>query len=1305
MKRFLWLVVLVFLLTSKNVWSKNKYNDYEITYQNNNSLIIEYRPEHISFDTVIVNQREYLKPDFHLASPANETGEPMLQVRNFILGIPLQGKVNVTVISSDYKTVTGARILPVPKLEKDGDFTREVYREGDAFQQARMIPETAAELANPGYIRNQRVITLKISPIQYNPAENLVVIYQKIRVRIQFSEMGSMQTQSRQRSDFETIIDRGLINSKQAKKWRVQRPLTTAKRENVRQIGFSYKIPIYEPGVYKITGSFLSENGVDISSIDPETIKMYNNGGKQLPRDIDAERPDGLVENPILVYGTEDESFDESDYLIFYGKGVSGWEFNNSSQQYEHYLHIYDNKNIYFLVFNDGIKGERIQTEDNSGISGAEFVSSARRRIFFEKDENNLISGGVDWYGHEFSEIESQKSYQLMLDQPVLNGTINFRFKFKGGSSHYHRFIMELNENQISTFNLSNKYERITSASYSSAYQNGPHDLIIRYLNTQIGSKAYLDWYEVEYPCQLNASKGSLSFFSPSEPDIYKYNLTGFDETPLALDITKVTEVRQMKLESNVNGWTFIDTVQGGKSSRFYVVEKSGYKIPTKILEDEISQLRSTFNQADLLIITHNDFYDQAVRFKSHKEAYDSISVFLCDIQDVYDEFSSGVSDPVAIRDFVKYCYDFWAKRPTMLLLFGDGDYDYRNILSSNDNNWIPPFEYKGDNHNAARATDDWYTYVSGNDTYMDLSVGRFPVQTIREAEAVVDKIILYESNPVFDWWRNLFTLIGDDEYGGTGSNKEVTHINATERIANNVIPSRYELKKIYLTEYPEVLSRKPDAKADVIKQINKGTVWVNFIGHGNREDLAHERVFEKNKDMSKLENKEKHCFFYAATCHFGRYDKPDDQSGAEQLLTSTEGIGAIGTIAASRECSPTPNEALNELLLQELLTTESSIRIGEAFVIAKNKNNYLNNDEKYILFADPSMQLGVPKANSVITEIEPDTLKALDKVTVKGKIEKQGAVWTGFDGTVYLQCFDSKKDIKYITEDVSFSYSLSGNAIFRGKKEINGATYEFSFIIPKDLSYGGTTARVSTYFHSKNRDGNGSRELLPVGGSSDLDDVQGPEINLYFTGYENFISGDMVEEDPELVASLIDDKSGINITEEIGHKIMLYVDDQDPINVTQNFQYNKDSYLAGKVNYTLHGLSDGEHTILLKAWDNANNSSKKTISFEIVPEDELRIEEVLNYPNPMQESTHFTFKLNKDADIVIKIYTVSGRVVCRLSSLSGFSGFNMIPWDGRDEIGDPVANGVYLYKITAKTYETDTSLKKEKIGKLIIMR
>ena len=123
-------------------------------------------------------------------------------------------------------------------------------------------------------------------------------------------------------------------------------------------------------------------------------------------------------------------------------------------------------------------------------------------------------------------------------------------------------------------------------------------------------------------------------------------------------------------------------------------------------------------------------------------------------------------------------------------------------------------------------------------------------------------------------------------------------------------------------------------------------------------------------------------------------------------------------------------------------------------------------------------------------------------------------------------------------------------------------------------------------------------------------------------------------------------------------------------------------------------------HLLTIKAWDNANNSSQKNIRFEIVADGSLILKDVLNYPNPFFQSTTFTFYLNNEAQLGVKIYTIAGRLITRIENISGFFGFNMIPWDGLDQDGDSVANGVYIYKIYAKNADQAV----EYIGKLIKM-
>ncbi|MFO7445142.1 MAG: T9SS type A sorting domain-containing protein, partial [Ignavibacteriaceae bacterium] len=115
----------------------------------------------------------------------------------------------------------------------------------------------------------------------------------------------------------------------------------------------------------------------------------------------------------------------------------------------------------------------------------------------------------------------------------------------------------------------------------------------------------------------------------------------------------------------------------------------------------------------------------------------------------------------------------------------------------------------------------------------------------------------------------------------------------------------------------------------------------------------------------------------------------------------------------------------------------------------------------------------------------------------------------------------------------------------------------------------------------------------------------------------------------------------------------------------------------------------DGEHllrvfgkTILGNMEDNAGYERLFTVS------NEMDILNVYNYPNPFTERTDFTFRLTQIPDeLKIKIYTIAGRLIREIIKPQAelrFD-FNTIAWDGKDEDGDQIANGVYLYKIIMK--------------------
>jgi hypothetical protein len=264
---------------------------------------------------------------------------------------------------------------------------------------------------------------------------------------------------------------------------------------------------------------------------------------------------------------------------------------------------------------------------------------------------------------------------------------------------------------------------------------------------------------------------------------------------------------------------------------------------------------------------------------------------------------------------------------------------------------------------------------------------------------------------------------------------------------------------------------------------------------------------------------------------------------------------------------------------------------------------------------------------------------------------------------------------------------------------------FEVTFVMPKDISYGGHLARISAYLHDSQQDGLAYRDSLLVGGTATaVEDTAGPSISMTIAG-QDFASGDFTSSSPTIVVRL-EDENGINITGEVGHWIVLNVDaDAQRIDLTDRFSYDPGSYQRGTLEYTIAGLSPGDHVATVKAWDNFNNFSIGTLTFRVAEEKNLILKDVLNCPNPFDprsEHTVFTYQLSRPAEVTIKIYTVAGRLIRTLREGERMSGYNESqPWRGEDEDNDSIANGVYLYKITARADDK----RAEAHGKVVIMR
>lgn len=1248
-------------------------------------LVIEIRVTGLHIDTLAVGDQIYHRVTFSESDYWGNPGDPMIPCRTLAVPLPGLAGPRVTVIPLQTEILRGIRLQPVPVMEPGDPFPRERLMEGPNYQAPDFLPGTLYETEVPGMSGRQAMTRIRVFPVQYHPQDRTLRIIRALTVRIEFDEAP------------EAPPFRDAMRS---------RP-SPASPERRLASAVILKIPVEKEGLYKITGRLLEANGVSLASIDPATLKIANNGGRPLPWSPSDARPDSLIENPVQTVGMDDQTFDRDDYILFYGRGTRQWHYDPSAGRFAHSLHPYTEKNIYWLIFNDGRPGKRMTGGPASPGPSAQSIATHRGLLFVEEELNNPDKGGLNWYG-PLLDNSVTKSYPLNFHDFVSGDSPRFYFRYKGASAGTHQITARLSGTDISAAQFSG-----TGFSAGSAVLQplsaGSGTLVFHYSGVGTAPRAFIDWFEIHYTRTLRPAGGALAFFSPVSAGSYDFRLQGFQSEPVVLDVTDPAQIRIMSPRLENGDWFFADAFAGGPRYYYASLEKDAIE-PESLLSGRIAGLREPGNGADMIIISHGDFLEESLRLKTHRETHDTLQVTVVDIETVYDEFAWGLQDPAAIRDFIRHAFHYWTPAPRYVLLMGNGHYDYRN-LSTSLPNYIVPFEYDGTGNDGARASDDWYTYVSPYsvfDSYMDVSIGRLPVRSGAQARAMVDKIIAYESRPEHGDWKKAVTIVGDDEKADAWSQNEVIHIRASETVAESVIPPLFNLEKIYLTEYPEELTsqgrRKPLANKALLDRINRGTLLINYIGHGNARLWAHEWVFHRDIDFQHVKNESRLPLIYAATCSFGWYDDPEESSFSEVLL-NTAGRGAVAVIAANRLCNARYNEILNRIFLDSLFQDPARIRLGDALREAKNSTSFRVNNEMYHLLGDPAMRLAAPRHEAVFTQV-PDTLKALSIVTLKGLLQKNGTPWPAFSGHVMLRVFDSKKEVVYKTAaGTSLEYLLAGNAIFRGTAEADGS-FEISFVVPKDVSYGGDTGRLSCYFYDGLEDGAGFQSDLVISGSGSIVDTDPPYIDLTFDGYDFFVPGSMIDENPVLKASIGDDSSGINITGEIGHKIILTVNGNSS-DVTDYFEYNQGSYLEGALTYPIYGLDEGDYVLSLKAWDNANNSTVETLPFRVVSSGKLRLERVMNYPNPFDDrtGTDFTFLVSQEAEIEIKIYTVDGRLIKRLSHIPAQPGFNQVSWNGRDEQGDRLANGVYLYKIIARTRSGSRSLQKEALERLMIMR
>lgn len=919
-----------------------------------------------------------------------EFGTLRLPMQSTLIGVPPDVDFQLRVIDKDFST---------RKIEANASASSE--------QRDKFFPQRLAEIREAGWIRENRVLPIQLNPVQYNPVRREVRLYHRLVVEVRFSrgeETSPLQTVQSpvlstlssglhtESTAYDAIFTEMLVNPQSAMKWRSS-PVSylnarSAAAPSVISTGPRYRISVTKSGMYSITAQALAAAGARLEAITPATLRLTNKG-KQIP---------------IFVRGEGDKRFDPTDEIIFYGERQHG---ENS------YIDPYSDENIYWLTWGagPGIRmGAKTPLPNTSNTQSYKFFltrAHIERDLQFRRFRHVNLTEGQTYA--EFSQGLLQRHFRLtalpplpddswfwaQLTAPALK-TFHFqlpgvsetalattvRVNLHGRSNTPHLCTIWLNdkiefgearwngetEHQIqnqeipqSFFNQGRNSIRVTNPVTPEA----PIDIIL------------LNWIQVDYWRDFKAAADVLPFaITPFWDETGAVN-PGFEVelknfTTPDIEIYGVDGTRYVGLSARVDDdapgtyRVFFRSTQvrpkeaSDPTVQYIALTRSQFRKP-KISVDAPSDLRSTHNAADYIIITHNHFI-QDVQPLADYRSQQGLRTKVVDVQNIYDEFNHGILNPAAIREFLNYAYHNWQPpAPTYVFLIGDTNINIKSEL-----NFVPTMQVQIPGYGSS-ASDHQFVTFRGEDSFPDMFIGRMPANNRVDLRIFIERTINYEtSSPVGSWHKRLLMLAGSDIR---------FHWQTTQLIAHNQLSGRYDTQRIYAPHTAEPVLTGDDTTLTpigrrVIDGFNDGASIVNYIGHGGGGRWASSRMLDFADPEQNLTNISQLPLVISMTCYTGSFDG-NKNSLVEELLRSENG-GAVAIIGATSIGLLDGDYYLNAEIF-DVIFNKQIYNFGAILAQAKtqfliNTPRFLDLAEVFTLFGDPATDLKIPRNTMQVT-------------------------------------------------------------------------------------------------------------------------------------------------------------------------------------------------------------------------------------------------------------------------------------------------------------------------------------------------
>jgi hypothetical protein len=1311
------IIIISFLSVLNRSEAQSYYNEigFSVISSSREQLSFRYRP--ISKDMIQIITDDGLithLPNIQGASlSSGEPGSPSVLTVTSLVTVPDANGFSLLGYTINEQTSSKSLFMaPRPLLVNDGGLTKERYQINKKAYEA-IYNQDIVTLQYAGIQRDRHVALLTIKVSYYDNTKRSIEFIRDITVNIGFKSNSALNYSA----DYSSIAT--TINHNETSEWRLPDEPNRRKKETTdRQLVLSgsnwLKVAIAKEGIYKIDAAQIASLGFNISKEQIETIKLFGNGGTELS-ELPSDAPRNIMNEQPLIIKTNGSG--ELESIVFYGGAANGFKFEKGG--FVSWYNHYSDKNFYLLTW-EGERGKRAIPVAYSDLPVQNRPLVYTERIFQKEELSCALQGGSGriWFGGSIF----PRSFSNSLNNLDRNGKIKYKFFFSHRADGTGTFavsesgvnIMSCTISKTSDLQYLDAYGEIVSSEIDASIipTNNKSMLTVNYSNPKVaGSTPFFNWYEIHYPRSFTPVDNQLAFWT--EPDwsgINEFLVNGFSGEILGFEVTQPGNPKLIKNISTTGGLClFKDSLSLNSPRRYFLASNF---IKPELTLTNIGNLRDIKDESEVIIITHKNLLESARKYQDYRKNRKSIVVTT---DEIFNEFNSGLPDPTSIRDYLAYRLKNSPVKPKYVVFWGDGHYDYKNIQTKMIS-YVPTYQsiesYDQFYATKSFSSDDYFTWLNGNDRYNDIIIGRIPVISNDEGNLMVDKTAFYENNSAMDNWRTYLTLVADDSPTSNGGGDGTLHIRQSEALATDIIPQYMPVRKLYLPEYPSENipngRRKPRLSEDLLSYINNsGTLTLNWVGHGNPRVWAHEEIFDRDKTIALFKNLNRLFLNTAATCDFARYDMAETRSGAEMMLLSRNG-GSIGEFSSTRVVYSYDNALINETFHKELFRRKSGNGefpdIGEVmFAVKQIRAN--DNDIKYNYLGDPLIKILIPyyvvridSINSKDIRASKDTavIKAMSKITVKATVINpiDSSQITDFNGLANLTMYDADYTVNITDIDGTIhTMSKYGGALNRGTYQVVNGKISAEFYVPEDISFSTVPGRIFIYGYTEDkRTASGFTRKFKFGGIDTIaTSGTKPEINIFLDTL-SFKDGDIVSDNPLLIVR-VRDEYGVNTSGSgIGHRLEAWIDDSpESIDLTYRTSIATDDIKTVEAKQVLSGLASGIHKIKVRAWNVFNKYSIEEANFRILSGEEgAMLWNVTPYPNPFSDNVSLQFRhnLNQPFTAELSVYDLLGNKVRQINQTVTSVHTSEIFWDGSDDLGSSLSYGQFVLRLSIFTHK-----------------